>query len=297
MLLNKDQISFMAYSAIIHGKNLSFWWGEVKDPAERLKISEKIFDHETGESVLNMMKLIMLEPYQFTGIDIYSQKLIPPLLDQFEQQGTPEVTTNALALLDTLMPQPEDWQPYSISIDTDQKLAALSLADEPFSERAARLIGKLKSQAAVEWILGEIKTDRAEFAYQALASIRQTAGSLPENVTFGDRARSWLTIASQQLFRDRRALGRLYLFASLGVGLGLAFHVFWSTRLPSWMDTTRILNTVGSMIIFGPLIGAGLFATRLIVQRLKVMRRAPRTILAILLGLSLIHISEPTRPY
>lgn len=290
MLLSKDQISFMAYSAIVHGQNLSFWWGKVNDPAERLKISERIFELETGDAVLNMMKLIMLEPYQFTGADVYSQKLIPPLLEQFEQGGAPEITTKALVLLDTLMPQAEEWQAYALSAETDQKLAQLSLVDEIFAEQAARLVGKLKSRSAVNWILGGTRTDQSENAYQALSIIRETAGSLPENVGFAERARTWLNIAAQQLSENRRGLARLYLFAALGVGLGLAFHVFGSTRVPSWLDATRILNSIGSMVLFGPLIGIGLFASRWIVQRLKVMNIVPRTIFGVVLGGLLLNL-------
>ena len=284
MLLSKDQISYMAYSAIVHGQNLSFWWGKVDDPAERLKVSEKIFEHETGDPVLNMMKLIMLEPYQFAGIDVYSQKLIPPLLEQFEQGGAPEVTAKALVLLDTLMSPADEWQAYALSVETDQKLAQLSLTDEIFSREAARLIGKLKSRSAVNWILGETKTLQSEYAYQALAIIRETAGNLPKNVGVVTRARSWLMIAAQQLFANRRNIFRLFLFSALGVGIGLGFHVFGSTRVPSWMDATRILNAIGSMLLFGPLIGLGLFVTRWIVQRLEILQIVPRTILGVLFG-------------
>ena len=142
-------------------------------------LSEMLFSNEVGDPILNVMKLLMLEPYQFSGISAYSDKLIPPLLEQIRKDVLPEVKNKALILLDALMEPAYEWQPAAISVEVDEQLAELSLAADLYSVRAARMIGKLKSEAAVRWILDETRSGKSEGAYQTLATIRETAGSLP----------------------------------------------------------------------------------------------------------------------
>ena len=290
ILLNKKQIIFLAYTAILHGQNLSYWWSKVEDPADRLMISEMLFGNEVGDPILNVMKLLMLEPYQFSGISAYSDKLVPPLLEQIQIDGLPEVKNKALILLDALMEPANDWQDAAISEEMDQQLAELSLSTDLYSIRAARMIGKLKSEAAVRWIVEETQGSESDAALLSLATIRETAGSLPKSVGFSAQARAWLNIAVKQLIANRREVIQLYLLAAMAVGLGLSVHVFWSQRLPGYLDPSRVLNSFGSGILFGPIIAIGIFINRWIINRLEIIKMLPRVTLGILLGTLLVNL-------
>ena len=55
-----------------------------------------------------------------------------------------------------------DWQDAAISEEMDQQLAELSLSTDLYSIRAARMIGKLKSEAAVRWIVEETQGSESD---------------------------------------------------------------------------------------------------------------------------------------
>ena len=46
--------------------------------------------------------------------------------------------------------------------------------------------------------------------------------------------------------------------------------------MPSIFNTARILSTLGSGLLIGPIIGAGIFASELIASRLEIIKKAPR---------------------
>lgn len=83
----------------------------------------------------------------------------------------------------------------------------------------------------------------------------------------------------------RSTLMKAYLLTALGSALGLGLHVYTSYRLPLRVVTpTRILNTIGAGLLFGPIIGLGIFLTRLIVHRLRNVGLVSRLALGILVG-------------
>jgi hypothetical protein len=109
------------------------------------------------------------------------------------------------------------------------------------------------------------------------------------------------------MVRGRSALIRTYLAAALAGVLSLSIYVFIGTRVPSIVTYSRILNTLGSGMLFGPVIGLGIFLSRWTARRLKIFSSGTRVILGTVLGgftislaIMLFHIlflgAAPTGP-
>jgi hypothetical protein len=91
------------------------------------------------------------------------------------------------------------------------------------------------------------------------------------------------------LLEDRATLTRAYLAAGLGSALGLGFTVYATYLWPSFLDARRILNAAGSGLLFGLLIGLGIFLTRLIAHRLRVLPLGARVALGVCVGTLIIN--------
>jgi hypothetical protein len=63
-----------------------------------------------------------------------------------------------------------------------------------------------------------------------------------------------------------------------------------TTRLPSYLITSRLLNSIGSGLFFGPFVGAGVMVTRWVSKRLIVLGKASRTAVGIVAGGLLVNL-------
>ncbi|MFN2145947.1 MAG: serine/threonine-protein kinase, partial [Anaerolineales bacterium] len=97
--LTQGQISFLAMFSVIHGRNTDFWWDKVSDPKLKLVIAENILEQEVGTPVLNILNLVLLDPKQFSGIHLASDKLIQMVLEQVHNVNSPDVIQKAILLL------------------------------------------------------------------------------------------------------------------------------------------------------------------------------------------------------
>lgn len=283
--LSTKERDFLVYSSILHGRNMAFWWGKAGSPEERLALSERLFEREVGEALIRVMKLLLLEPDVYQTQEKVTRKLISQLVSQLEETNSPDVIENALILLQSLLPEHEDWQDYAFSSELDGSLAQLALSDQVYSGQAIALIAQVKSIASLDTIIRI-----SDAPNKALGRIRELAGSLPASVGSGTRIRVFAHAAWTQITGDWNSALRIFLAASLAVALGLGIHVFITTRLPSYLDAGRLLNTLGSGLLFGPLIGLGVFLNRWLVQRMKVLSPLPRITLGILAGGLVVYL-------
>jgi hypothetical protein len=149
---------------------------------------------------------------------------------------------------------------------------------------AARLIGQMRSQDAVNQLLGSRSADNQVQFVTTLMEVRQAAGNLPLSVPLWLRWQVAVKSAAQEFLDDRPTLFRAYLASALAAALSLGFYVYSLYVLPRFLDAARILNAIGSGLLFGLVIGLGIFCARLIAHRLRTVAPLPRLIAATGLG-------------
>lgn len=288
--LNPGQISFIAMFSIIHGRNAAFWWDKVTDLKLKMAISENILEREVGNAVLNLLNLVLNDPEQFSGVSQVNDELLSLVVEQISDVQTPEVVQKALVLTEILSNSPGDWVEEGFSDEHDRQLAELALSNELYALDAAELIGKVRSAKAVEVILGGIFELDNDAGMQALAVIRQRAGGLPKDVPVSLRMQTWMQIFQEQVLTDWGVLGWLFLISWLSAGLAFFFHVFVTTRLPSYLIASRLLNSIGSGLLFGPLVGLGIMVSRWVSRCLVVMSKFGRSIVGVIAGGFLVNL-------
>jgi hypothetical protein len=195
------------------------------------------------------------------------------------------VIENALILLQSLLPENGHWQEFAFSTGLDGSLARLALSDQIYSDQAIALIAQTKSVTSLDEIMR-----LSDSPNKVVGMIREQAGSLPGSIGFGAQVRILAHLAWAQVSGDWNVALRIFLAAALAVALGLGLHVFVTTRLPSYLDASRLLNSFGSGLLFGPLIGLGIFINRWLVRRVKVLGRLPRLLLGVLAGGLVVYL-------
>ena len=225
---------------------------------------------------------------------LFSPATVGHLLDLAAEAQDPALREDALALTNILAPRETRWHTPEIASPRDLNIAELALGEGPLASRAARLVGRQRRGAAVRVLLDMLASRTEPHAGRvmpALMEIRDEAGSLPGDTPLPLRLRVVAHLARRQLLAETTMLVRAYVVAALGGALGLGFHIYVTFRLPRFLDAARILNAVGGGLLYGLLIGLGIFLTRLIARRLRVWPAIPRAVLGVSLGALVVSLA------
>jgi len=281
---------FMLRGALAHGHNVDHWWRALADADLRLRVCEQVITLEGQSAAARAMVRLVAESVD----DVYREELSPAalarLVDLAARSSDETAGSHALDLLGRSVQPATDWQSVALDSTSDRKLANLALGDGATAQMASWFIGRTRSETAIEMLLDAQEGAGLRRVLPALVSVREVAGGLPRSAPAALRLRLTLELARQQLAHGRTALLRAYVAAALGAGLGLGVHAYASFRVPGFLDFARVLVTLGNGMVFGPLIGLGIFLTRLIVQRLQVMARLPRMALGTLVGALVVNL-------
>ncbi|GAB4482291.1 MAG: hypothetical protein Kow00124_31000 [Anaerolineae bacterium] len=279
----------MLRGALVHGFNQDYWWAQVSDPARRLQVCEQIIATESEQVIERTLVQMLQDPQQAPSLSGMSRPAKSRLNELAASLSDPALSGSALDMLARVLEAPMEWRGVRFTATEDLRIADLALSDSVHSQRAARLIGQMRSERAVRVLVNAMQHGNVSRALSALTEVLDTAGDLPQGVPFSVQFRTWFELVRRQLFLGDSAPLLGYLMAALGCALALGIHVYVSYRLPSLMDTARILNALGSGVLFGPVIGGGVFMARLIAIRLTVVPRLLRALLALAVGMLLIN--------
>jgi len=283
-----DKSTFMFQHAIVHGYNDDFWWGKVVDPADRLRLSmlltrgenpvinERVVRHIVRDGQIRSLKAPLPE---------FSATVF---LEVAHSNRDPELQRGIFNTLSDLAPASNHWRPTVFGVEADQLLAFLALEAPPEGDVAAALIGTLRSTLAVETVLNSGASKRRN---DALIAIQQSAGSLPQSIPDRIRLEStgrWLT---RRLFDKPLRLLSVYGWIVLGIALSAGLQTYLTYRLPQFMDTLRILGSLERGAILGLILGIGVLATRVVVERFPEFNGFIRLGAAILVGGILINLA------
>lgn len=276
-----EQRELMLYGAFTHDFGLDHWWQQVSSPSLRREVCARIIEQAGENATARVLKRLLastptspLETSSRLAVDLAR------LLDSDQAEA-------ALTVLVRDLSPADHWQPSVFSVLDDLRIARMALSSSPAAQLAARLIGIVRSETAADEVAAHL--NGAE-NLAALDAIQQAAGSLPGSLVTPLRLRVWFRLTRKQLLEDPAGLLRSYLGAALGYGLALGIYVFVFYRWASFLDNSRILNAVGSGLVFGPVMGLGGFVARLLPRRLVVLPQWGRVLLGGGLGALLLNL-------
>lgn len=288
LALDDSQHQFMLRGALAYGRHVAYWWEKVDDPPARARVCEQTIANEETAAAGRAVEGILGDEALLARPDLFSSSTLGYLLDLAIEAVS--LHEKALELMNRLAPKATRWDATEIASPADMKMADLALTDGPQARHTARLIGHLRSEAAVQVLLGTSEERDDDRILTALMEVRDVAGSLPRSIPMPLRMRVVARMVRRQLFSDWVTLIRGYLVAALGSALGLGLHIYATYRVPQFLDAARILNAVGGGLLFGLLIGLGIFLTRLIVQRLEILAPVPRVVLGVAVGALIVNL-------
>jgi serine/threonine protein kinase len=272
---------FMLHGALTYGHRADFWWRQVTEARQRLEICAAVIENGS-EAATEFAVEQMLDDVMIGAWDLkLPASTVTRLLDIAHGTSKSQLGRQILVLLRHLLDSPPSWQTAGFGATGDARLAELALTDRPQAVEAARLIGHVRSEAAVEVILGEADDSRMA---AALTVVQQTAGSFPRLVPLSIRWRLESQSLLSQLAADWPSLLSAYLVTLLGSFLGFGLYVYTVYRLPRFWDSKRLLVSLERGLFLGLPVGSGIFLTRLIVRRLTRWSAIRRLVVGVIIG-------------
>ncbi len=272
---------FMLHGALTYGHRADFWWQQVTEAQQRLEICAAVVESGSEAAIEHAVEQ-MLDDAMIGAWDLtLPSSTVARLLDIAYGTSKPQLSGQILVLLRHLLDSPSSWQAVSFSAAGDVKLAELASTDRPQAVEAARLIGHIRSEAAVEIILGEADDTRMA---AALTAVQQTAGSLPRSVPLSIRWRLESRSLLSRLAADWPSLLSTYLVTLLGSFLGFCLYVYTVYRLPRFWDSKRLLVSLERGLFLGLPVGSGIFLTRFIVRYQTRWSAIQRLVIGVIVG-------------
>lgn len=275
LTLDDAGMQMLLRGALEYDHDVDFWWGKVSEESQRwtalhalrsenaparvraLNRLETVPDSDTPQIPRQVAQALQVESngeVQLAALRVLEvrAKLQPQWVLPSEMGRTSTIKIVTALRLTTAI---EEWREVVYSLDIDHMLAqkALDVANPQVAELAARVIGRIRSTAAVK-LIAERETERSAGALRALALVRDEAPSLPSAVSTRGRAYAWLANTWRRL--SDRPLATVLRFVAAFVGATLAFGGYvWvnfssalgaSLNLPDvWGRTVSIGLTIG----------------------------------------------------
>jgi serine/threonine protein kinase len=281
--LDQEALKFMLHGALTFGVEIGTWWENLDTFTDRLQVCQQVIANENEQAVKRTINR-MLESLSEEELKQVESTAITSRLVTLAYESTSLSFKKSLFKLLLISTTPSNrWHRASITEAADLILASLAQYDEDIREEAARLIGIVKSEIAVEILLSGTE-DNPHPDTEALIEVWESAGSMPRGIDPAVKLQLGLELGWKQVSRDRGKLITAFLSTALAGALAVGLHVFISLRVPSFVNVSRILNMLGNGLLFGPLIALGVFLSRWISLRLKVLSNPSRIAAGIVVG-------------
>jgi serine/threonine protein kinase len=273
--------AFMVQNALTYGYNDDYWWLKVSNPNDRLVISSQLLSKENVVINERIVRHLVKDEQIRSLKTQLPEKLILTFLETAYRTSDPELKVMIFDTLKDLSQDTRHWRESALGKMPDNALAALALEPPPVGEKAANLIGHLRSQQAVEMI---VKAAQGERRSAALLAVQQSAGSLPRSI----QQRVRLEVAGEWMMRrlvdQPLDLLMVYGWIVLGAAWSIGMQVYLTLRLMENMEFDRIFLTLERGIFFGVLFAFGILLARIIVERFPESNAVMRISLAALVG-------------
>lgn len=275
---------YMALGATTLGFKNDYWWKYQGDPEGRFRLYQQALAQEDEDAAQRAVSFMLRDHSLATFEETTLLPLLIALVNLAVESPNAILRTHIIKLLNGLIRPIQDWQLVRLSYEADKNVASIAFLDEEYAQDAAHLIGMMKSEAAVQVLLGNLENSSESEKIATLIPILETAHDLPSS--FSPRIRRILRaeLARKQISDNPAEIGRVLGMAILAGFVAIGVHVYGSYRVPDFLSSARILNALGSGLIIGPIIGFGISIARLVVSRLSMMRSPERILLGTALG-------------
>ena len=279
---------FMLFHALMYGYNETYWWANVVDPRERLLVSSALLSRQNEVIAARVLDHLVKDQNLRTMSEDQSEKVTASLLEIASRSANPTLSHKLLSGLQVLIPSGSAWGNSTLSPVLNKLLGVLAVEDSDVGDQAARLVGHLHSQPAVNFILNKADKDRL---IPALLEIQQSAGRLPAFVPGNIRLQVTLEWIIQRLTIQPASLFGAYMLALLGTTFGIGTQVYLTYRLPEFMDIDRISSSLEQGLITGTIFSLGIILARVAVERFSGANALLRIILGTLAGAVVMNIA------
>jgi adenylate cyclase len=223
LALTEAEAAFMLRGALVYDYRADFWWRQVADPAVQARVCVEVVGRETGTAVSRALARLHDLVTQQTEIrlDMATQER---LLDIAMTPENWSLRQNAMQILAATLPKASHWQPVVLSETADARLAELALGNPNQAGQAAKLVGQIRSEMAVQTILAAApETDIQEILQQ----IDAAAGSLPRVVPARIRLRARAIWLRRRFFTDAEGFSLPRVVLGLLAGLLVSAWMVW----------------------------------------------------------------------
>ena len=279
---------FVLLTAISYGYHHQEWWQRTARIEDRLEVAGHLIRHDQ-EPVRQRAADLLLEDGQIRG-----EKFQPDhnfIASVIKGIGLIENTYTRKQLLELLyeITQPEKkWQHTVIGKQQDALLAYQALESSPTGDAAARLIGHLRAEQALQTIF---KTASPARRLRTLQMILQTIGNLPASIPAYPRIEAFAEWVLEKAFENPNQLVMLSLLTLIGTAFGFGVHTYTVYRLAAFLDNARLVTAIqhGIFIGFGFAISVPLI--RISVERFPKIPAGQRLAFSSLMGALILNIT------
>ncbi len=221
--INDPQTAFMLRGALAHDYRLEEWWERVAERDTRVRVCVETVVNEgdtaVPQALSRLLELARQSPQM--ALEAAAQERLLALCQNAANSGQRQ---DALEILAATLTFAIHWQPIAISPTGDTRLAEMALARSPQAVQVAALIGRVRSETAVQTILA---TATPQAAVEALRHIRDAAGSLPGVVPTRMRFQVELMRLQQRYFNDTGLISAPRAAIGLLAGLIISLLMVW----------------------------------------------------------------------
>lgn len=279
---------FMLRAALVHGHRVEQWWQRLPSLEKRLECCAQTLALEDEEAVERAVGLLLHDPLRdFTLPPTAAERL----LTLASKGADVAFQMEAIDLLGRIAGREGRWRDTVFTPAADEKMAQIALSDGFEAKEAARLIGQIRSMTASRSLTSAWMHDLNPRAFAALLVIQKTAGEFPPSLPLTMRWQLSAQVGLQQVMSSFNRLLPALGWTLLGGILGVGFQAYATVRLHGFFAVDRILIAIERGLFLGILLGLGIFATRVIVKRLDVVKPIPRFLLGTAVGAVIVDIS------
>lgn len=279
---------FMLFHALMYGYNESYWWAKVVDSRERLLVSSALLSGQNEVIAVRVLDHLVRDQNLRLMSEDQSAKVTASLLGIAARSRNRTLARKLLSGLQILIPSGPAWGNSTLSPELNKILGELAVEDSDVGDQAARLVGHLHSQPAVNYILNKADKDRL---IPVLLEIQHSAGRLPATVPGTTRFRVSLEWIIQRLTIQPARLFGAYMLALVGTTFGIGTQVYLTYRLPEFMDIARISASLEQGLITGTVFSLGILLARVAVERFSGANTLLRVILGTVAGAVVMNIA------
>ncbi len=229
LILSEQQNLFMLRGSFVFDYKVDYWWQQVTDAAARLAVCEQTILLEDEPAARLALDRLQADPTAWNTAVPLKTQTIEQLLDLTVNQKNWTIRNQVLSVLEHATPLAQHWQEVGVSWIADARLANLASGNSAQAQQAARIIGRIRSETAVQALLDVQEVQGQAWLRDTLRSVWQEAGSLPQRVPQPLRLQARFADLSAK-FKDDNAGVSLSRMA-IGVLVAIVMTVFMTLGL------------------------------------------------------------------